>query len=230
MPPTDRSMHRAGKSAVIAALMLAAAAPGAQTDGTTSSPGSERDTDSRGSEAATGAATAVVERLHEAFVTTAAGGGDLGARYSELLPVVGATHDLRFISQLTIRRQWRDLDEADRARFVAAFERLSVTTYASRFAGVSADTFRIIDEEPLEDGRVRVRAEIERAADAPVTLEYLLQRDGAGWRIVTIVADGVSDLALKRAQYQRVLRNGGTIDDVIAEIENETESLTEDAP
>ena len=56
-------------------------------------------------------------------------------------------------------------------------------------------------------------------------MEYLLQQEGAaGWRIINIVADGVSDLALKRAEYQRILSTG-SIDTLITELEAQTERL-----
>jgi phospholipid transport system substrate-binding protein len=57
-----------------------------------------------------------------------------------------------------------------------------------------------------------------------VSLEYLLQRAGTDWRIINIVADGVSDLALKRAEYQRLFGSGG-IEGLIAELEQQTERL-----
>ncbi len=57
-----------------------------------------------------------------------------------------------------------------------------------------------------------------------MSFEYLLQQGSGGWRIVNIVADGVSDLALKRAEYQRVLASG-TLDTLIKELESQTERL-----
>jgi phospholipid transport system substrate-binding protein len=60
-----------------------------------------------------------------------------------------------------------------------------------------------------------------------VPLVYLLQEDAQGWRTVNIVADGVSDLALKRAEYQRLFASGG-IEGLIAELEQQTERLARD--
>jgi phospholipid transport system substrate-binding protein len=51
----------------------------------------------------------------------------------------------------------------------------------------------------------------------------LEQKDGA-WRIINIIADGVSDLALKRAEYQRILASG-SIEDLIKELEAQTARL-----
>jgi len=42
-----------------------------------------------------------------------------------------------------------------------------------------------------------------------VHLDYVLHRSSRGWRIVNVVADGVSDLALKRVEYTAVLRKRG---------------------
>ncbi len=146
-------------------------------------------------------------------------------RYKTLEPLIVATHDLPYIAEFALRRQWPQIAEADRARFVAAFQRLSVMTYAARFANVGPNTFRPIAlGSAAEAGRAQVTTAIARAGQPDVSFEYLLQQGRGGWRIVNIVADGVSDLALKRAEYQRILANG-TLDTLIKEIEAQTERL-----
>jgi len=173
------------------------------------------------------AATAVVRSLHAALVAVAADSSATtrDERYRLLEPTILATHDLPYIAELTIRRQWRDLDAEDRHRFVAAFTRLSVMTYASRFAGVGPDAFQIWGTEPAGDGRIEVRAAIVRPGEDDISLDYVLHERDAEWRIVNILADGVSDLALKRAQYQRVLGDGATIADLIELLGAEAEAL-----
>ncbi len=171
-------------------------------------------------------ATAVVEQLHAGLVDAARDGGSFAARYQSLLPLVRDTHDLVFIASMTIRRQWRDLDADKKAAFVAAFEPLSVATYASRFANGTADTFRLDGAGEVSDGRVEVDAAIVRAGEPDIPLQYVLQL-GDGMRIVNILADGVSDLALKRAEYQRVFRDGGSIDDLIGQLADEADRQSE---
>jgi phospholipid transport system substrate-binding protein len=98
-------------------------------------------------------------------------------------------------------------------------------TYAARFKTVGADTFRAVTPGTADTaGRVQVATAIARASQPDVSLEYLLQQDETGWRIVNIVADGVSDLALKRAEYQRLFASGG-IEGLLAELEQQTEAL-----
>lgn len=146
-------------------------------------------------------------------------------RYKVLEPLIVATHDLPYIAEFALRRQWPQIAEADRARFIAAFQRLSVMTYAARFVNVGPNTFRSIAPGAVaETGRAQVTTAVARAGQPDVSFEYLLQQRSGGWRIVNVVADGVSDLALKRAEYQRVLASG-TLDTLIQELEAQTERL-----
>src|SRR5688572_16050802 len=45
-------------------------------------------------------------------------------RYEKLEPLIVATHDLPYIAEFALRRQWSSLAAEDRQRFVAAFQRL----------------------------------------------------------------------------------------------------------
>ena len=146
-------------------------------------------------------------------------------RYRALEPLIVATHNLPYIAEFALRRQWSSLGESDRQRFTEAFQRLSVMTYAARFKAVGSDTFRAVTPGAADaSGRVQVVTAVARASQPDVSLEYLLQRDDTGWRVINIVADGVSDLALKRAEYQRLFASGG-LDGLLAELDAQTERL-----
>jgi phospholipid transport system substrate-binding protein len=177
---------------------------------------------------ATDTPAAAIASLQQALVAASGrtSGSTVEQRYRALEPVIVATHDLPYIAQFALRRQWPSLTEDDRERFIAAFQRLSVMTYAARFGNVASDAFRPLEiGEPDGNARVQVATGIKREGQADVSLEYLLQQDAQRWRIINIIADGVSDLALKRAEYQRVFADGG-IEGLIAELEQQTERLT----
>ena len=175
---------------------------------------------------ATDTPEATVQTLHKGLVALSLARPDatVEERYRALEPLIAATHDLPYIAQFALRRQWNDLAPADRERFVGAFERLSVLTYASRFGKLRADSFKIESSKTLDSGRAQVVAAIVRPDADDVPLEYLLEQRADGWKIINIIADGVSDLALKRAEYQRVL-GSGTIDDLIAYIDDQAHRL-----
>lgn len=172
---------------------------------------------------------AAVERLHEALEQAAAEHGEksLEKRYRALEPVVTATHDLPYIAQLTVRREWPQLTEDERRRFVDAFERLSIMTYAGRFRNLEEGMFELGGSEPLAGGRAHVGATLTTPGGDEIPFEYVLHETDGGWKIVNILADNVSDLALKRAEYRRLLADG-SIEDVIAELDRQAGALAEE--
>jgi phospholipid transport system substrate-binding protein len=175
----------------------------------------------------TGSSLETITTLQAALVDTARrlGKASVAERYRALEPAIVRTHDLPYIAEFALRRQWPMLTDAERQRFVAAFQRLSVMTYAARFGNVAPDTFRPLEAGmPDANGRVQVKTAIKREGQGDVSFEYLLQQDGDDWKIINIVADGVSDLALKRAEYQRLFASGG-IEGLIAELEQQTARL-----
>ena len=172
-------------------------------------------------------ATAAVHRLQDALIA-ATDHPDVRTRFEFLSDEIAATHDLRFIGELTVRRQWREFTDAQRSEFSDRFAALSVMSYAARFGAVDADSFETHGVETIAGGRVQVATSIARADGSTVGLDYVLQDSGQGWRIVNVVADGVSDLALKRAEYRAVLEERG-FEGLLAELEEQTENLAESA-
>lgn len=176
-------------------------------------------------------AAAVVERLYAALVTVATTEPELtlAQRVDELAPVIESTHDLATMARITVRRFWRGWTEAERERFVETFSRLSVTTYASRFASVGPDTFAVLGGGTVAENRARVQAVIRRRDADDVPMDYLLQLDDNGWRIVNVDADGVSELSLMRSKYFEIL-DTGDFDALIAELESEIAEIVGSDP
>lgn len=149
---------------------------------------------------------------------------DVEARFAALLPQVRATHDLRGIARLTIRRDFEQFTPEEQAAFIEAFERLSVMNYAARFTGLSEESFRNVGSKSIGSDRAEVESFIRNGAGEEISLDYVLEYSPDGWRIINIVADGVSDLALKRAEYRAILASG-TAADLIDAIRAQTDSL-----
>lgn len=176
-----------------------------------------------GGEAAVGA----VEQLFAALVA-AAKADELSARYDQLADIVAQTHDLEYIGQLTVRRQWRNWSQQQRDTFSNHFAQLSVMTYAVRFANVAEHSFNILGARSAGDTRLQVNTTISRADGSTVPLDFVLQQsDHSDWQIANVVADGVSDLALKRAEYRAVFDDDG-FDGLIRELERQTRELASD--
>ena len=173
-------------------------------------------------------AVSVVESLHNALLAVAAE-SDLTfqQRADKLTLPVRNAFDFPYISRFLLRRSWADLDPAQQERFNEAFERLSIANYASRFAKVSADSLVIGESSAKGAKRAQVMASVS-IDNRDVPLSYLLQpasdQRSDGWAIVNVIADGVSDLALRRAEFRRVVSDKG-FDGLLDHIELQIEDL-----
>ena len=153
----------------------------------------------------------VVDELHLKLLGVMQRADELGyqGRYRELEPFISARFDIPLITDVILSRYRDDLDEADKSEFAGLFCRLSTATYASRFSGYNGEEFLEISREPLKRGRVLIRTELRRPADDTVSLDYLLHEKEGEWYIISVIADGVNDLSLKRAEYASVIKEKG---------------------
>jgi phospholipid transport system substrate-binding protein len=156
-------------------------------------------------------ATEVVENLHSTLLAVMKDGDQLRyqGRYDQLAPVIKSSFDIPFVSRTVLGKYWETFNSEQRSRFVEAFTQLSIATYAANFDRYSGERFKTISEKDVSDGRILVQSQLIKSDGGQVQLDYLLHRTGGQWRIINIIAEGVSDLALKRADYSAFLKNKG---------------------
>lgn len=181
-----------------------------------------------GASAGASEATDVVTQVQTALIAVMKNAGRLGfqGRYQQLAPVVEETHDLPFVARATLGLHWKRLDADQQATMVATFSRLSIATYASRFDGYAGERFTVVSERPLRRGSlVLVESRFIKANGDTLQFNYLLHQTGGHWRIVNIIVDGVSDLALKRTEYGSLMEKEG-FPALIAKLESQIRNHT----
>ena len=134
-------------------------------------------------------------------------------RVALLEPAVAALFDLGAVSRISVGPTWRSLDEERRSAFVALMQRLITATYADRFDSYSGQSFVLVETVSASTGPV-VKTLLNRTSDEPVNLDYYFR----GGKAFNVVADGVSDLSLRRADYAGIIREAG-FDGLVADIE-----------
>jgi phospholipid transport system substrate-binding protein len=164
---------------------------------------------------------AIVEGLQLALIEVMKDASTLGyqGRYERLEPAILESHDIGFIAKTAAGRHWSKLTEAERQAFVNAFTRLTVATYADRFDGYGGEKFGVSQQEPLSNGQTVVHGMLTKGDGSTVRFDYVMRETEGQWRIVNIVVDGVSDLALKRAEYGTIIGSSG-IRALIGQLEN----------
>ena len=171
----------------------------------------------------------VVRRLQDALIAVMQGAAttSYAQRYEKLAPVIEETHDLPTIARLTLGRAWSTLSDEQQRDFARTFHDLSIATYAARFDKYAGERFTGLEPSELHGGGVLIKTRLRKSDGKKVHFDYMLHRGDAGrWKILNIVVDGVSDLALKRVEYADVLKSGG-FSGLIAKLQEQVRSYRE---
>lgn len=168
----------------------------------------------------------VVGELHQALLDVMQNAQALGyqGRYDKLYPVISALFDTPLIVQVILSRYWRELDETQQQNFIDLFRHLSVATYASRFDAFNGEQFNEVSRQELQKGRLLIKTELVRPNDSTVHLDYLMHQSEGKWYIISVIADGVNDLSLKRAEYASVIKDKG-IDGLTSDIKTKIHDM-----
>ena len=156
-------------------------------------------------------AVKVVEGLHAELLFVMKRAKKLGyaGRYQRLAPTVSVSYDFPYISKVVVGRHWKSFTAEQKSRFIEIFGKLSIATYANRFDGYSGERFKTISAEELKRGRRLVKTVLIKANGEEIELDYILHQNNDQWRIINVIAEGVSDLSLKRADYTSYLKKEG---------------------
>jgi phospholipid transport system substrate-binding protein len=178
---------------------------------------------------AEGGATAkqVVDKFQTELIAIMKNGKQLGyaGRYDKLSDPVSNSHDLTKIARIVVGKEWEKLSEAQQQKLVDVFVRLSIASYAHNFKDYSGESFVFDSEEETTRGGVVVHSRLIIPDDKPVKFDYMLKEKGDSWRIINIIANGVSDLALKRSEYTAILQREG-FDALIAKINEKIDNYS----
>ena len=153
----------------------------------------------------------VVRRFHESLLEAMREGSRLGyrGRLELLAPAIDRSHDLDFIARTTLGSHWTKLDPEQQRIFTDTFRQLSISSYAGWFKSHEGERFEFVEQQPMPREQVLVRSQLVQAKGEVVRFDYVLRQTKDGWRVINILADGVSDLALKRVEYRAVLERDG---------------------
>lgn len=135
--------------------------------------------------------------------------------------------DFGKMAQLVLGKNWRRIDDDQKARFTEAFKDLMVRTYSTtmfKYTGKEA----IELEAPIYKGKDNKRAVVIASGDLgdgsepiPLSFSMFLDIDDA-WRIYNISAAGISLVTTYRSSYGQIIAAKG-IDSLIDSINAKTE-------
>lgn len=175
----------------------------------------------------TESARVIVESFQMALIETMKQGKELGyeGRFNKLAEPVRLSHDLTKIARIVVGREWENLTAEQQTQLVDVFSKLSISSYAHNFKDFDGESFVFDSEEETARGGVIVHTTLIIPNDKNVKFDYMLKKKGNSWKIINIIANGVSDLALKRSEYTSILKREG-FDPLITKINEKIDNYS----
>ena len=173
---------------------------------------------------------APVDELHSALISVMKSAensdkaNNFEDRYTLLEKVIIENFNTPLISRVILSRYWKSLDEKTKADFINLFNRLTIATYVDRFNSFENEIFKHIAVDPMKKGRYLVKTELLQTDGDSVSFNYIVQRSNEKWKIISVIANGVNDLSLKRGEYSSVIKDQG-FDALIENIKKKIEAI-----
>jgi len=169
----------------------------------------------------------LVDEFHASLMAVMRAAKTLGfnGRYARLKPSIETSFHLPIMAQIASGSFWRKASPDQQAQLIQVFSDVSFGTYAQRFSGFSGQSFQTIGTRDGPQKTMLVDTVLKNPSDTDVDLTYVCREIKGAWRIIDVLLDtGISELAVRRSEYRRVLKSDG-IDGLIATLKRKARDL-----
>lgn len=133
------------------------------------------------------------------------------------------------MTAMAVARNWRSASAQQKKELVDEFRKLLVRTYANALATYRGEKFEFLPlHAPADATDVTVRVRVLRPGQAPVNLDYAMEKMPGGWQVYDVLVDGVSLLTNYRTDFANEVRSVG-IDGLIKALRAKNRQLARDA-
>ena len=143
-------------------------------------------------------------------------------RESRIRDLLHEGFDLNVISRVVLGKHWRRITRDQRKIFIEVFTDAMVQQTLTIFARYSGETFDItaVGSDRTNDKLIAITVNVMRSNGTLLAKVYWrVRKDGDDFKVVDIVAEGVSLALTLRHEYAAVIeRSGGKVDGLIQEL------------
>jgi phospholipid transport system substrate-binding protein len=137
-----------------------------------------------------------------------------------------ANFDIPAIGRFVLGRYWRKARPEVRKDFLSAFEEIMAQAFTARFAGYADTKFEVTSVQALKrTGQFKISSRIAPTENEVYLVGWLVEHKNGRFRVLDVVAEGVSMAITLRSEYASVIkRSGGRVEGLIARLHENIEA------
>ncbi len=168
----------------------------------------------------------VVANLNTALILAMKTGpsGTYQQRFHIVYPAVRSAFNIPMIGQLTLGTSWNDLNASQRQQFVETLTKYSAANYAAHFDHYAGQKFTLSPPQMVAGGRAIITSDLIAKNGMKNQFAYILSKSEGQWQILNVSTDGVSDMAMEKAEFTEALQKVG-FKTLIAQLKAHTADL-----
>jgi phospholipid transport system substrate-binding protein len=118
--------------------------------------------------------------------------------------------DTARMTALAMGRNWRAATPEQQKQLIAQFQTLLIRTYSNALTNYRDNkmTYKPLRMNP-GDADVVVRTEVTRPGQAPVQIDYSMEKTADGWKAYDVVVAGVSLVTNYRDEFNDLVKSSG---------------------
>lgn len=154
-------------------------------------------------------AKARVEQLQETLARAMQENGTQGCpkRLKILEPVIAQVFDYPFIAKQILRRERKLFAIEQMQQFMSLLKQQILLEYAINFDSYDQPHFEIQELRRQSEKQAMVISTLKRQKARMIEFKYFLRAHKQDTKIINVTVDGISDLAVRSAQYRTIIRD-----------------------
>jgi len=120
--------------------------------------------------------------------------------------------DIPLMARFALGRHWKRADAEQRTAYVNAFSKFLLHNYAPKIAGAKVASFDVLSARRAGKRDVMVQSRIAQGNGRILKLVWRMRQRNGQFRVIDVVAEGVSLALTKRQEFAAILKaNGGDV-------------------
>ncbi len=155
-----------------------------------------------------------IERTGRELGALIAAHPDAAERRTQLAPFLDRIVDQDGLARFCLGRYWPQATPAQQAEYLVLFRAMLATNVAERLASATSELAQVQTGRPERQGEeIMVPTTVTRPNNKPNRIVWVVIPSGDTYRLVDVVAEGMSLRITQRSDYASFLqRNGGTVE------------------